>query len=243
MSATYSHADLARLCQEAYLDNLDTPCVEIGGRGPRARVYGSDNPDRAAPAIIIFRGTADIEGWIEDVRCDRVPMGLPHPTHTAGEVHTGFYLDWQSIRSQVRRAVGSRTVIIAGHSLGGALATLAAVEMHEQVEEVVTFGSPRVGDAAFVDAYDQLIMSHTSRYVNDLDPVPWVPLWCAGFRHVTPATWHNGQEWGPWTWGGMARAMLAWIRGNWKTTFFAHHGIEQYVAALEHAEGVRYELV
>eukprot|EP00438_Fugacium_kawagutii_P012235 Skav216851 [mRNA] locus=scaffold1042:23138:30668:+ [translate_table: standard] len=77
---------------------------------------------------------------------------------------------------------------IAGHSLGGALATLAAVDLTQrgwEVEGVVTFGSPKVGRESFKSLYQELGLHHrTVRFANQCDPVPWVPPTSWGFKHV-----------------------------------------------------------
>ena len=77
---------------------------------------------------------------------------------------------------------------IAGHSLGGALATIAAVDLMQrgwQVAGVVTFGSPKVGQSQFRELYEQLQLSKcTVRFVNQADPVPWVPPSNWDFEHV-----------------------------------------------------------
>ena len=81
-----------------------------------------------------------------------------------------------------------RLLRIAGHSLGAALATLFAVDIKQrgwQIEGVVTFGSPRVGQRGFKSLYQALGLHHcTVRFANDYDPVPWVPISSLGFEHV-----------------------------------------------------------
>lgn len=69
-----------------------------------------------------------------------------------------------------------------GHSLGGALATLAAWDVHQLVQmdpalcgrvhlQVYTFGAPRVGNCAFARLYKAAVPS-TWDVVNDHDVVP-----------------------------------------------------------------------
>lgn len=63
-------------------------------------------------------------------------------------------------------------VIVTGHSLGGALATLAAydLELHASVPahklECYTFGAPRVGNYPFAYDYDQRV-PNTWNVIND----------------------------------------------------------------------------
>ena len=73
-------------------------------------------------------------------------------------------------------------VWLAGHSLGGALATLAAAHLDAQmISGVVTFGCPRVGDAPFVACLPEPKMV---RYVHRDDWVATVPPEILGFRHA-----------------------------------------------------------
>lgn len=106
-------------------------------------------------------------------------------------VHRGFYRGYLSIRDELLAQVSEsdEQVLIVGHSLGGAVGVLAAVDLNfnlgKQVH-LVTLGSPRVGNAAFIDACQRRIASHT-RLVHGWDPVPrhpW-PVW--GYRHHTNA--------------------------------------------------------
>lgn len=72
---------------------------------------------------------------------------------------------------------------MAGHSLGGALATLAALSLAERGLEVecVTFGSPKVGDEDFCRFFRSKV-HRNARFVNKFDPVPRVPLGAGAWR-------------------------------------------------------------
>jgi triacylglycerol lipase len=87
-------------------------------------------------------------------------------------------------------------VFITGHSLGGALAILCALEFCRQrlpVAAVVTFGQPRVGDGNFAELYDLtqptdgiaagFLDEITFRVVNQNDIVPRTPGCLMGYRH------------------------------------------------------------
>src|SRR5262249_58747833 len=65
-------------------------------------------------------------------------------------------------------------VFFTGHSLGAALATLAA-HRYPHTAGVYTFGSPRVGNHAFVASFNARMAQRSFRYVNDHDIVAQVP--------------------------------------------------------------------
>lgn len=105
-------------------------------------------------------------------------------------VHTGFYAALDSVLPAVIRLVRmctadgeGWTVLVTGHSLGGALATLCSWEIEAQralelpnVNKVsmYNFGSPRVGNTPFADSFDASI-PEAFRVVNDADIVARVP--------------------------------------------------------------------
>ena len=104
-------------------------------------------------------------------------------------VHRGFlrafkallvnqdYHDW------VMKQLGAaENVWLTGHSLGGAIAILAANCLLEQVEPkinvsgVYTFGAPRVGNSHYRDHINDKFKSQYWRFMNDNDPVPDIPF-------------------------------------------------------------------
>ena len=80
------------------------------------------------------------------------------------------------------------TMYVTGHSLGGALATIFAYECAElDVGKVImyNYGSPRVGNKAFVDEFKRRVDS-SWRFSNASDIIPTVPRFL-GYRHVDNA--------------------------------------------------------
>jgi triacylglycerol lipase len=129
-------------------------------------------------AIIALRGTAGAHDWMTDANASAV-----------GGVHTGFATTWASIKPQVDQFFRGRrfeTIHCIGHSLGGALATLAALHCAESgygAPELYTFGSPRVGFASVAQRVTAAIgAARIHRVAHSADPVPMIPLW--PFVHV-----------------------------------------------------------
>jgi hypothetical protein len=96
-----------------------------------------------------------------------------------GRVHNGFnlalkriYPELQKRLDELRNQKLSRPFFFTGHSLGAALATLAAAR-YEHVHALYTFGSPRVGDALFASS---LPLKLVFRIVNNNDIITRVPL-------------------------------------------------------------------
>lgn len=104
------------------------------------------------------------------------------------KIHRGFYEFVQAGPSAILRnshhtslslnqllmADKNSKLYLTGHSLGGAAATLAGARLismgipSEQIE-VITFGAPAVGNAAFAAKFDSIL--HLTRVVNNGDPV------------------------------------------------------------------------
>lgn len=170
--------------------------------------------DPAAPQttegaiIVAFRGTYSIANTIVDL--STVPQAYaPYPSPDDGgeapekpshectncTVHSGFLSTWQDAREEVipklvalHKKHPTYPVHLVGHSLGGAVACLAALELKVSlgIDDVVvtTFGEPRLGNDAlvrFIDSVfdakaDSALESRTYRRVTHVgDPVPLLP--------------------------------------------------------------------
>lgn len=131
--------------------------------------------------VVAFRGTQP-DQW-KDVLADANIVLAPWQT---GMVHLGFKRAFNVIRPQLdpilQRLAAGRSIWFCGHSLGAALATLAA-DHYAHTRGVCTFGSPRVGDLTFARAFSAKLAGNSLRYVNDHDVVTHVPL-PIGYKHV-----------------------------------------------------------
>ena len=126
-----------------------------------------------AAILVSFRGTQP--GRIGDIVDDAVAVLVPW---THGLVHLGFREAlnrvWPKLIGPIERLAATRSVWFGGHSLGAALATLAA-DRYPKSAGVCTLGSPRVGDRIFTATFDARFGARSLRYVNDTDIVTHVP--------------------------------------------------------------------
>lgn len=159
--------------------------------------------------VVAFRGTEQAR-W-KDLRTDLmlVPAGL-NPERIGGDfkqeiqVHSGFLSAYDSVRTRIisliKLLVGyiddgremqlKWHVYVTGHSLGGALATLLALELSSsQLAKrgvisvtMYNFGSPRVGNKRFAEVYNEKVKD-SWRVVNHRDIIPTVPR-LMGYCHV-----------------------------------------------------------
>lgn len=129
---------------------------------------------------VVFRGSSSIPNWISNIDL----ITVKYPPCANCYVHQGFYLAEQKIInatiSQVKSLKSkfpSYKVLVAGHSLGGALATLAAVDLFVagiSPVRMFNFGSPRVGDNTFAAWVSSTVPDH-SRVTHCKDEVPHLP--------------------------------------------------------------------
>ena len=131
-------------------------------------------------ACVAFRGTEPTQ-W-SDIKADLKIRKVKCPT---GFVHRGFRdaLDevWQDVSNWLVKQKKEQ-VFFTGHSLGGALATLAASRWNTVTTHLYTFGSPRVGGRKFVQSFKT---SERYRYRNNNDIVTRVPFEILGYKHVS----------------------------------------------------------
>jgi hypothetical protein len=149
-------------------------CVVIAeGRGATFVMFAGSDPGK-------------FEDWVTDF--DAMP--------SAAGLHTGFQKAVETVLQVIVAALAKRSapaqpVFFTGHSLGGALAIVAAslVPIDPKVQVVVyTFGSPRTGGAKFFDDYSLRLGGSTFRLINGTDIVPTVPPpLSGGYRHVGQA--------------------------------------------------------
>ncbi|MEZ4471998.1 MAG: lipase family protein [bacterium] len=104
-----------------------------------------------------------------------------------GRVHAGFSGALDAVWPALVAALpdDGRPLCVVGHSLGGALAQLAGSRLRTRADlRVVSFGSPRVGDAAFARGLTTALAGRLVRVTHDHDPVGDLPPQGLGYRHA-----------------------------------------------------------
>jgi hypothetical protein len=196
-----------------------------------AQCYLLSNKDTA---VIVFRGTepkqksdiwADLKTWKKK-------------SQTKGSIHSGFMGEtdkvWESVNKFVRDNK-DKDLYIAGHSLGGAMASVASsrLQQHAPLKMTYTYGSPRVGNSSW---RNYQTWSH-QRIQNNNDVVTQTPPMLLGFRHHVPSVYINHY--------GNIRKLTRWqktkdmFRGRWraiqKFQFFdgiMDHNMDKYCLKL-----------
>jgi pimeloyl-ACP methyl ester carboxylesterase len=160
--------------------------------------------------VVVIRGTESAIEWIEDADAILAP-GPP-----IGLVHRGFWSIYQSARYFSHGALGDgllaaqgitaampigASVTFIGHSLGGPIATYMvhdtaripfAPRQREFSLGAVLFASPRPGDRAYVENFDEVVGKlNYSCYAYERDRVPHLPVWIPTlpFKSLLGTTW------------------------------------------------------
>jgi pimeloyl-ACP methyl ester carboxylesterase len=222
MPNTLNDLTLARLVQVAGIPGAYGPeqfaAIKTLGCNFLQEIRGADLPPNVLEVsfgflaqqdkalIVCLRGTDPrrLLEWLDDATALPVPCPWGH-----GLVHAGFLEVYKSLQlaknspaaksvtlaDYVRSLLESQqvdAVVVAGHSLGGALGTILVDHLDFLAQNSafsdfdlssVTFGSPRVGDADWTHWYDLGSAPTTRRYENPWDVIPNLPT-APPFSHV-----------------------------------------------------------
>ena len=159
-----SHYRLAQLCADSY-----TAPLAVCDRDSVARCTTHEED---GVLVLSFPGTNPINIYDDLTDIDFLTKSIPG----FGPMHSGFWNAMYGIRDELDELIGDDTVILTGHSLGGAIALDYALFRRSRglpVMEIVTFGSPRVSAS---DQASRVIKGvPITMYRHSSDPVPQVP--------------------------------------------------------------------
>jgi predicted lipase len=168
---------------------------------------GDNNDSNPGYVLIAFRGTDEPDDWLDNVKV--LPIDFPsNPAQQAsdqqpnnqqpadqkplGKIHQGFYNAFLDIWDEMDKLLRlpeykKRPFWITGHSLGGALATVAGLQLTYESRPfygIYTFGQPRVCDRDLMRHFNAEHQKIFFRFQNDNDIVTRIPAAIAGYSHV-----------------------------------------------------------
>lgn len=164
----HNSLNLMKVCKESYTEHN----YAVGHTQFLYRNY-SDHQ------VLSFSGSKELKDWGHDANI------IKRPVKDMGYVHSGFSSAYDEIKPLQDSVLDKKKpIVVCGHSLGGATATIAALDLKQRgynVHSLTTFGCPRVGDPTFKAAYDKANIP-SFRYVNSYDVVPRIPK--INYEHV-----------------------------------------------------------
>ncbi|QLE57470.1 lipase family protein [Nostoc sp. TCL26-01] len=229
MTIDYAKAlKYAILCKDVYKSFTSQPIFTgIVGEIVLLNQASSDTQGAILPngsdLTIVFRGTESSLDWEIDLdtRQERAEFDqkivkekiveeeeqeqiYPYKDQSASGalMHRGFVNAYFSVRDTICQYIGNnevKSVVVTGHSLGGALATLCAVDIqynfHDKLTaiEAYTFGAPKVGNNGFRESYNRRV-PNSYRIIHGMDIVAALPRWWQGDYHHVDQELRIGQR-------------------------------------------------
>jgi len=184
------------MCKDTRLTPDEKPLNVFADHATSTHVYITSFSSKKA-IIVAFKGTDGKMDMFADA------FAKPVSSELGGTVHAGFNKAFQAGRAFVMSKVSDLIkkhpdyeIVVTGHSLGGAIATLAAGFLSKEYPNItvrlITYCQPRVGDINFARALYKMPKLSGVRYIHYNDPVPHAPFQLA-FKFV-----HYGTEyWSP----------------------------------------------
>jgi hypothetical protein len=178
----------AQVSDIAYRDSADERAhllahwglVEVGffsGDRSSQVLFAEDQDHRFL--FVGVRGTQETRDYILDLN---VAWRAPSWDRRVS-LHAGFANASDVVMGSIRERVAAaneagRTVIVTGHSLGGAVAHIVGYRLdleEADLHSIITFGAPNTGNAAWVDRYSDRLLDRTHDFQNNQDPIPCMP--------------------------------------------------------------------
>lgn len=119
---------------------------------------------------LVIRGSANLYDWIQDLKFSS--SNLTINDISIGDIHSGFKECYLNVIDEIKAIVKSEmkeNIIFLGHSLGGAIAELCALDLRLQYSDInfqlITFGCPKVGNIVYTNYYNRTNIQ-VYRFVN-----------------------------------------------------------------------------
>lgn len=181
--------------------------LKTNEKGKDIPIFGmmSKNKDDNNSIFISFRGTQTKSEWMSDFNMkqqifknisnintnNQIPIILlgKDSKNEDPKVHSGFlklYLKFRkNILSTLDKYKNINNLYITGHSLGAAIAVIAALDINNHYKgnyniNVITFAGPRIGNITFANIINDSKKISLQRIVNNCDIIPQTPLSVTG---------------------------------------------------------------
>ncbi|EDR11939.1 uncharacterized protein LACBIDRAFT_324227 [Laccaria bicolor S238N-H82] len=201
----YSSASYQLFCPKPLGNTLISQFSKKGTQGFIAR------DDTRQEIVIVFTGSLEPIDVFTDIHIIMSPLKSQGLTNVGDAyVHTGFLHAYNVVAADVLATVKKQLasyptyrVVATGHSLGGSVASVAALTVraaHPNVPlELYTYGQllllqygqPRTGNQAFATLVEKTIgVDHIFRGVHTFDGIPTILFKALGYRHFGTEYWN-----------------------------------------------------
>ncbi|KAL0956990.1 hypothetical protein HGRIS_003090 [Hohenbuehelia grisea] len=160
--------------------------------------------DSRKEIVLAFRGSLEPIDILIDIQLLLTPLRSPGISNVGGAwVHTGFQKAYNFVDTQVHRMMATQlaanpsySIVVTGHSLGGAVASFAALSLKQKYPsrglKLYTYGAPRIGNAAWATLMEQqLKVDNIFRGVHTWDGVPTMIGRFLDYRHYGTEYWQH----------------------------------------------------
>lgn len=213
--------------------------------------------------VVSFRGSGTLQDWISNAQfADAVDWQFDDGTIIPNSVHKGFLCAYQSVEAALKTELESAIdeldevadvrVYFTGHSLGGALATIAALDLVDwlvdtkgfQRDHVVMYSvaAPRAFKPSLQGSFSARV-PNSCAIMEKTDPVPYL---LPTYEHIWRVTIINSRVSGT---GAITATRLEFAGGEdisdcgpvtqlvpWSYDAMVSHDREKYITRLEEVE-------
>ncbi|KAB5518709.1 Alpha/Beta hydrolase protein [Coniochaeta sp. 2T2.1] len=198
--AAFASASYSSNCRVPPFGTAVEKVIENKGTSTQATIF-RDDVNREF--ILSWRGTSDVADFLTDLDQTLVPCVAAGLSCGDCKCHNGYLKQFNSVQADLAAALGAGTaarpgysLVVTGHSMGGSLASIAAVALKGSAANLTTYtyGQPRTGNQAYADFVDSTFGGQGGtmfRVTHKNDGVPQIPAQTDGYRHHTTEYWQS----------------------------------------------------